>query len=166
MLTDIGDHLHEIAHADSGKLEPVTHFSYSEVDRRLGFEDEEDMVSFSDASASVALILQWVCGRVDSGKRHVPSIVSAGAKANALLWMIDPINARYKSLADIANAAGITRASASKSLLELRDQLGEIFPLRSMWARDNCRKAQHAAHRAGVHSSQRKRQKQLAEISE
>jgi len=157
------DGVHEVGHDQNGKITSIAHFDYGEVDRRLGFEDKDDMISFSDASAALALILQWMCGSSRNGQQS--PIVSAGMRAHALLWLLDPTHARYQSTPEIAEAAGISRAAVSKCLMVLRDQLDGILPLRGTGARENCRKAQIAAVAANVHASQRKREKQLAEVS-
>lgn len=156
-----GDHLHPLAKNSDNRLERIENFDYSEVDRLLGVADTDDRVTFADASAALALILGWACGATRS-KAHESSIISAGARIHSLLFLIDPTNARYRSLADIANAAGMTRAACSKALVLLRDQLGDVLPIRGMLARESYRKAQHAAVAAGVHSSDRKRHKRKA----
>jgi hypothetical protein len=140
--------VHEIARNSEDRLEPVSQFSYREVDRLLGFEDEDDKISFSDASAAMALILQWMCGTsrgLTKGNGKQSPIVSAGVLALALLFLLDPTNARYESTPQIAEAAGVTRSAVNKALMVLRDQLGGILPLRGTIARENYRKAQLAA---------------------
>ena len=155
----MGDHVHTIGRTDGGHLEPVSQFDYGEIDRRLESAETDDKITFSDASAALALILQWACGQTRNSAKE--PVVSAGARINALLFLIDPTNARYKSLTEIAAAAGMTRAAVSKALLTLRDQLGDIMPIRPMMQRENCRKAQVAAIAAGCHSSNRRIRKQI-----
>jgi hypothetical protein len=63
----IGDHLHPAAFID-GQIHRTVGFDYNEVDRSLGVANgPEDMISFSDASAALSLILQWACVRTKRG---------------------------------------------------------------------------------------------------
>jgi hypothetical protein len=78
-------------------------------------------------------------------------------RIHALLYLIDPTNSRFENLTDIAAAAGMTWAGVSKALINLRDQLGDVLPIRGMLARESYRRSQAAALKAGVHSSQRRR---------
>jgi hypothetical protein len=145
----IGDHLHTVAYCE-GRIEPTVGFDYGSLDP----EQPEDMVSFSDMGAAFSLILQWACGKL---KRSSDPIVSAGARINALFYLIDPVNSRFENMSDIAAAAGMSRAGVSKALLELRDQVEDVLPIRSMLARESYRRTQEAALKAGVHSSQRRK---------
>jgi hypothetical protein len=131
--------------------ESIATFDYGEIDRRLGFEPEEEKVTCSDASAAISLILSWACGRADS--IQAPSIVSAGVRTHALLYLLDPVNARYSSLEAIADDANMTRAAISKALVELRSQLGGILPMKRSGSSEVYARAQKAALAAGCHSS-------------
>jgi len=147
---DLGDHLHSVGIVD-GHRGQTCGFQYDEVYRNVdGEEPEEDMVSFSDMSAVLSLILQWMCGKHKAGGNL---IVSAGVRAHSLLYMIDPVNSSFENMTDIAAAAGMTRANVSKGLMELRNQVGDVLPIRGMLARESYRRSQAAALKAGVHSS-------------
>ena len=56
--------------------------------------------------------------------KRTKDLMSAGAHAAALLYFLDPARSEFKSLADIADSAGMSRASLSKALLNLRDESG------------------------------------------
>jgi hypothetical protein len=148
----LSDGLHSVSYVDK-QIHPTTNFDYDSIDRELGFEPEEDRITWSDASAAISLILSWACGRNDSRRAKPPSIVSAGARVNALLYLLDPVSARYDTLTAIADAAGMTRASISKELMSLRRELGGILPMKVSGSSDMYRKAQEAALAAGCHSS-------------
>jgi hypothetical protein len=148
----IGDHLHNVAYTD-GHIEPVTQFPYDEIDSDLSFEPEEEKLSWSDAAAAISLILSWACGRADSGRSKPPSLVSSGARIHALLYLLDPVNARYDTLTAIADEANLTRQAISKDLMSLRRELGGILPMKVSGSSDVYRKAQKAALAAGCHSS-------------
>jgi hypothetical protein len=151
-----GDHIHPSAIID-GSLQRTIGFDYDEVDRNLsGVEPAEDMVSFSDASAAIAILLGAIC---DTRKTDHPiNLVSVGAKAESLLFLLDPNQSRYESLSDIARAANMTRANLSKWLLKLKDEVGFFLSAgKRAFSRESYRSAQKAALAAGCHSSQRRR---------
>jgi hypothetical protein len=81
----------------------------------------------------------------------------AGWRAHALLYLLDPTNARFNSLEEIGTAGGVTKAAVSKSLMDLRRELGGILPMKLSGSSDNYRKAQNFAIDAGVHSSASRR---------
>jgi hypothetical protein len=153
---DFGDHLHQVGIEDD-HLVRVTGPDWESIDYNVdGLELEEDQVSFSDMSAALSLILGWACGK--AGKHsQAPSVTSAGAKVHALLYLLDPVNARYPSLQAIADDAGMTKAAVSKSLAELRRQLGGILPMKKSGSREVYQRAQAAAIAAGVHVSQHRK---------
>jgi hypothetical protein len=154
-----GDGVHSVTYVkgdkpeERGYFDRVENFDYDSVDRSLGFEPEEERVSWSDASAAISLILSWACGRGDSCRAKPPSITSAGARIHALLYLLDPVNARYDSLDAIAIESGMTRQGVSKALMDLRRELGGILPMKVSGSSDVYRKAQEAALAAGCHSS-------------
>jgi hypothetical protein len=161
------DGVHEIGrdHDQNGRATSVTHFDFGEVDRLLGNHDPEDSVSWSDMTAAFSLLLSFCTGRTDSRRYREPSIIGAGWRVHALVFWLDSGNARYSSLQEIAEAAGVTKAAVSKELADLRRELGEILPFKRSFATDSYRNAQIAAMAAGRHASQVKRHKQLAEAS-
>jgi hypothetical protein len=157
------DHLHEIVYNnDSEKLERVGQFDFESVYYNVDGEGlKDDPVSFSDMSAAFSLILSWACGR--TGKHEqAPSIIGAGWRVHALLYLLDNGNARYGSLQEIADAAGVTRAAVSKALADLRGELGGILPFKRGYSSEVYSRAQHAAVAAGCHASQVRKQKREA----
>jgi hypothetical protein len=159
------DGVHEIGHDQNGKVTSIAHFDYAEVDQLLGNHELEDSVSWSDLTACFSLILSWCTGRTDSRRHGEPSIIGAGWRIHALVYLLDIGNARYSSLQEIAEAAGVTKAAVSKAIADLRWELGGILPFKRSRSTDSYRDAQLAAVAAGRHASQIKRQKQLAEAS-
>ncbi len=118
---DLGDHLHTLAIEDE-KLVRSQDFDWEELCRNVdGEEPEERTVSMSDASAAISIILGWIC---ENRSHHASNMASVGARAESLLLLLDSNQSRYESLAQIAEAAGLTRAALSKSLLSLKDQSG------------------------------------------
>src|SRR5438128_1540364 len=118
-----GDGLHEtVWNVDSESFEGVTLPSWEEIYYNCdGEELPETMVSFSDMSAALSIIIGWLC----KSQRDEPArITTVGAKAEALLFWLDPNQSKYTSLTAIARACGLTKAAISKQLLSLKDQLG------------------------------------------
>jgi len=157
-----GDHLHSAARTQDGRLERTTHFDFEEIDRLLGNHGTEDSVSWSDMVAAFCLVLEWLTGSTGT------TFVMSGARCHSLMYFLDPTNCRFDSLEDIATEAGCSRAALSKSLLQVRDQLGMHWKMgKRSFVRENCRRGQLASVDLGTHAScQRKRQAQLAEVSE
>jgi biotin operon repressor len=147
----------------------ITDFDFDSVDQSLGWaEDNEDKVDWKDMSACFSLLLSWMCGRADSKLPKAPSITGAGWRAHALLYLLDNQNARYRSLQEIADAGGVSRAMVSRSLVELREELGgiEFMPMKRSGSKESYQKAQRASIAAGVHSRYcRKDRKSDPEIS-
>ncbi len=128
-------------------------FDYDHVERNLsGIEPAEEKVTWSDMSASFSLVLQWVVGSNQSKHARKPNLTMSGARANSLLFLLDPVHALYSSLSEIADDAGVTRAALSKAVCLLREELDGILPLKQTTER--MRHAQKAALRDGCHSSQ------------
>jgi hypothetical protein len=147
-----GDHIHPSAIIE-GRIQRTIGFDYDEVDRNLGFEPKEEMLTWADASAAISLILSWATGRGDTSHHKEASIATTGARIHGLLYWLDPANARYGSLQEIADAAGLTRAAVSKALVNLREELGGILPMKRSGSSDVYSRAQKAAIKVGVHSS-------------
>ena len=147
-MYDHGDHVHELCVNSDGKLEPVTNFPYDQVDQNLNWsENKEDMVSFADFSAAFSMILEYLT----KGRGDKPTdLTVVGARCESLLWLLQPTQSHYHSLADIAAAAGVTRAALSAHLLSFKDQIGlAISGGKAAYHRDSCRRAQKAAVAAG-----------------
>ncbi len=128
----------------------VTDFDFDEIDRNLGFSEPDDQtehdISMSDVGAAFSLILGWICAS--------DTLTGAGARAAALLTYLDPVNSRFESLADIARDAGLTRATLSKALLELRDQAGVNLSMGKLaGTRSTYSTAQREAVSKGTHCS-------------
>jgi len=150
-----GSHLHSLAFED-GHLCRTTGFDYESIDRNIDdIEPAEDMISMADASAAVSIILGEICGHRKTA--HAVNLAFVGAKAEALLFLLDSNQSRYKSLADIAREADCSRANLSKWLLRLKDEVNVLLSAgKSDGSREVFSKAQRAALSAGVHSSQRR----------
>ena len=110
-----GDPVHPTAIGNDGRPEPITDFNYGALDG----DQPGEMIAFSDMVAAFCLILEWV-----TSCKRTKDLMSAGAHAAALLYFLDPARSEFKSLADIASAAGMSRAALSKALLNLRDESG------------------------------------------
>jgi len=116
----------------------------------------------ADASAALSIVIQWVC----SG--HRASAAGIAGRALALLYFLDPVNSSFDSLEDIASHVGCTKQLLSKDLMSLRRQTGlAISGGKSLAARDNYSRAQHAAVAAGTHSKFiRKDSQRKAEVAD
>lgn len=148
---NLGGHLHSIAVEDE-HLVRTTEFDWDEVSRIVdGEEPEERTITMADASAAVSILLGWICG---TQKDEPLSIASVGARAESLLLLLDSNQSRYKSLADIARAAGLSRASLSKSLLSLKDQSGLALTIGKLHGtRETYREVQRKCMTEGKHAS-------------
>ena len=96
--------------------------------------------------AAFVAILEWI--------ESARNFSDAGARASALRVFLDPVQSRYRTLAQIARNAGVSRAVVSRWLLELRDTYDVQLCLRSSATRLHCRQAQLASLKAGRHVSQ------------
>lgn len=150
-----GDHLHETAY-QNGSFERVEQFDWESIDRNIdGIEPEERTISMADASAAISILLGWICG---TQKDKPASIATVGAKAESLLLLLDSNQSKYRSLAQIAEAAGLTRAALSKSLLSLKDQSGLALTIGKLHgARETYRSVQNALVANGRHASEKTR---------
>jgi hypothetical protein len=152
---DYSDGVHEVCFVDGGTGPSGGHFEpkcgpdYESLEHGIfGAELEEDKVSFSDMSACLVLILQWILG----GK----TLALVGARAAALAVYLDPVhNSKFGSnLAQIAASAGVTKACLSKSLIDFRDAVGlHLSAGKSEGARAKYRQTQINCVAAGNHSS-------------
>ena len=158
-----GDHLHQAGRNSDGRLELTENFDFAAVDRLLGNHEPEDSVSWSDMVAAFCLVLEWLTGSTDN-----TTFAMSGARCHSLIYFLNPTGCRFDSLEEIAMEAGCTRAALSKSLLQVRDQLGMHWTMgKRSFVRESCRRGQLASVDLGTHAScQRKRQAQLAEVSE
>jgi biotin operon repressor len=154
---DLGDHLHTLAVEDE-TLVRSQDFDFEEVYRNVDSEEpEETTISMADASAAISIILGWIC---QSAKDEPASIKTVASKAESLLLLMDSNQSKYKSLADIARAAGLTRAALSKNLLSLKDQTGfRVIVGKLGGARDTFRSVQNALVANGRHASEKTRKR-------
>jgi len=162
--SQIGDHVHDLAYTQDGKLEPISMFDFNEIDRNLGLlepDQPEEMISFSDAAACWALLIEWITG----SHQESNTFNMAGARAHSLMYWLGSSQCHFGSLEAIAVKAGCSKAALSKSLLKLRDQLSIGFQFKKMGSRQANRESQIRALEQGKHSSQIKRQKQNASVS-
>jgi hypothetical protein len=145
------DHVHPIGFEDDETPVRTCDFPFDQVCADLDGEPAEDLVTFSDMSAALALIIQWVCG--DSKKRTTDVRIVA-ARALCLMQWLCPEQSQYENMADVAKACGCTRAALSKSLLSLKDQTGCLLSSgKGFFTRATFSKAQHRAVDGGTHSS-------------
>jgi hypothetical protein len=147
-----GDHLHELGLGQNGHLERICQPDWESIFHNDGEGIEENTVTWADMSAAVSLLLGFCCGRSDKGDDKL-AIVRSGMRVNAVLYWLDSNASRYNSLEEIADAAGVTKAAVSKSLMDLRKELGGILPMKLSGSSDNYRKAQQFAVAAQEHSS-------------
>ncbi|PWT77951.1 MAG: hypothetical protein C5B58_16010 [Acidobacteria bacterium] len=170
---DLANGLHSVGLDADGHRERTTTFDWDQVDREVfGVQDKEDCITMADASACLALICQWLTlslsdrSRSITSSKHPSPIVSAGMRAFCLLYMLDPVHCRYGSLQQIADACGLSKASCSKALVDLRRQLGGIMPFRRSMSSERYQHAQLAAVRDRVHASNVVRQRKQLETTE
>jgi hypothetical protein len=151
-----GSHLHSIAIEDT-HLVRTAGFDYDSVSRNVdGEKPADDMISMADASAAISILLGAIC---DSRKTNHPiKMARTGAKAEALLLLLDSNQSRFDSLADIARAADMTRAGLSKWLLKLKDEIGLFLSAgKSAGTRETFSRSQASAVAAGCHASDSRR---------
>jgi hypothetical protein len=122
------------------------------IDFRAEDSPTESLVPMPVVVSAFCSILDWI----ESGR----NFTDAGARASALRVLLDPVQSRYRTLAQIARDAGVSRAIVSRWLLELRDTYDVQLGLRSSATRLHCRQAQLASVKAGRHSSQLAKQHQ------
>jgi len=139
---DVFDHIHEIGTDENGVFVPVCHFDFNQLDR---CGENSDMVPIEAVTSGFNQLLGWMLSSRD--------LVFVGARAAALLTLLDPVNSDYRNLNEIAIATGVSRASLSKSLLELKDRYGLGLSFRGSRVRQNCSEAQKKTIAAGTHSS-------------
>ena len=160
-----GDHLIDITYipgdegsGEPGRFERIADFSWEEVYRAVdGEEPAERMISFSDSSAAISVLIGWLC---HSGRDEPADIRTVAAKCEALLFWLDPNQSKYESLADIARVTGHTRAAISKQLLNLKDQLGSCVSVgKRSHTRATYRACQVEAIEKGTHASFKRRSK-------
>jgi hypothetical protein len=117
------------------------------------------MHSMSDMSSAIMRLLYFFTQAQGNDDTPQSRLLAVAARAEALLWLLNPNESRFANLTDIAQAAGITKASISKALLTFKDSIGlQLCSGKRDYARDTYRRARKAAVAAGVHSSQRMRE--------
>ena len=139
-LTDLSDHVHRLA-TENGDICPVIDFDYQQVE---GYAETEKTIPMAEASAALAMIINWVT--------ELRDLRANGARAAALSFLLNG-NGRYRSLSEIARETGVSRATISLWLLQLRDLYGIRLNLRGSFVRQNCRRAQINAVQTGTHAS-------------
>jgi hypothetical protein len=118
------DDVHEIGVDHDGHLEHIAQINHDEIDRRLAGIDEEPerTVGLSDVLSALMRLLYFATA--SNGLLGEKALTLAGTKIHSLLWLLNPTESPYNSMADIARAAGCTRACLSAALLKLTDQIG------------------------------------------
>jgi hypothetical protein len=127
-------------------------FAWDEVYANVDKEEPGDrMVSFSDMTAALSLILGWIV----SAQNNVNSIAS---RALSLHYLLSPTESSHKSLESIATLCNMTRAGVSGALVKFRDEVGIPFALggKSEHSRETYSRAQKASFASGNHSSVRR----------
>jgi biotin operon repressor len=154
------DAVHNVAwnNADDGDhtFTPTTNFNHDDICFDDEPEREEDAVTMGDASSALMRILYWLVGAGKNIKDIAPQqrLAHVGARAEALLWLLNPTESQFESLTEIAQAAGITKQAVSKAVVTLREDIGLPISAGESWGtRDTFRKATNASIDAGVHWS-------------
>jgi hypothetical protein len=137
------DHVHPIA-SENGEFVPRVDFDYSALDPQA----PEPLIPLSQATSGVTRILDWAT--------ELRDLKTNGARIAALSLLLGS-NSQYRSLAQIARDAGVSRAIISRWLMQLRDSVGLKMTLRGTEVREHCRQAQNALVAAGQHASVRTR---------
>jgi hypothetical protein len=156
------DPLHgRLAFDADGHVEQTSEFAYDEVDRNVfGIEDEEDSVSYADMAAALALVLNWCCSS--------PNLTHVGARAAALLCLLDPTNSPHgrDSLANIAREANLTRAAISKWIVQFREEADISLTVGKLNStRKTFRDAQLVAYANGRGAGDVRKAKRLAALA-
>ena len=128
---------------EAGSLVPVTSFPFDLLeDDQAG----EMSIPLSQAASALSRILDWIGRSRDFN--------FSGAKAAALAALLGCANSPYRNLSQIARAAGISRATLSKAVLDLRDS-GKIRLAGGKMdsARQTYRETQLELVRLGKHAS-------------
>ena len=160
---DRSGHVHSTG-VENNKQVPTYDFDHDLIDLNLGWtEQHEDMISIGDASALLSIVVGWIC----QSRRETPAdIMAVAAKAEAILWMLNPEQSKYESLTAIATACGYTKAAVSKYLLDFRDQCGFLASggkLNS--SRETFRQTQLNLVKEGRHASVKTRKRKTEEPS-
>lgn len=124
----------------------------------LESEIAENLIPIAQAASALIVILHWLAQSKD--------FRFSGAKVAALAALLDPVNSDYRNLSQIARAAGISRATLSKAILNLRDSNGIRFRMgKSDGARLTYRETQLRLFAAGRHASQVKKPNSQSPLS-
>jgi hypothetical protein len=129
---------------DGGEPVLFSDFDFGSLDPKI-----ESVVPVHTAASAVVEILQWAESAVD--------FAGAGARIAGLHCLLDPINAPFKSLADISVASGISRAALSHAITNLLDSHNIRLSFRLPGSRENCAAAQRRALENGTHVSLKSR---------
>jgi hypothetical protein len=147
---DFSDHLHSFGNC-AGSICPLVDFNYP-----TETSTAEPLIPLSSAASALSRIFEWV--------GHSQDWRFAGAKIIALHVLLDPINGPYRNLSQVARAAGISRATLSKAILNLRDLNGIRFAGgKSQLARQTYRETQLMLVANGRHASQKSRKEKTGE---
>jgi HTH domain len=164
-VNDYHGHTKEFARNEDGDIEQVTGPDWEAIENAISGEPIEQQLSFSDASAAWAIMLDWLCKSPGNGGRG-PHVLTIAMKALGLQLWLSPEACFYSSMEEIAEALGCSKQAISKHIAELRDQLDHILPFKKTTSRYS--EAQQAALAAGCHSSdvrRRKKSEQAERIS-
>lgn len=143
------DGLHPLAFDSEEHLENIVNFNWAEVERNLDGEEPDKMLPFSEVTALFSMVLDYI-----TSSREVRITAS---RAHALGWLLWPESSKFKSLSEIAEFCGCTKAAISKSLLDFRDATGlRITAGKGFHTRDKFRVAQNTAVERGTHTSNRR----------
>jgi hypothetical protein len=141
-LSDRDDHVHQSCFDEGGEPTPFVLFNYDALDPA----PNESVVPMGEATSAFVKVLDWLASSHD--------FRFSGARVHLLHTILDPVHARYRSMAEIARASDITRACLSKAYQQLRDSFnfrptgGKLDS-----SRESYRQAAFAALRNGTHAS-------------
>jgi hypothetical protein len=136
---DLSDHLHRLG-VENDRPVPVTDFDFDAVDPLPQTE-----TSLDQAVKNFGALLDWLW------HDHPTSAY----KLAALRTLLDPVQGEFRSLAEIAREAGLSRAAVSGWISELRTRFGIAMNFRGSATNENCKLAQLRAVANGTHAARK-----------
>jgi hypothetical protein len=144
LLDHHGDGIHNISVGQDGRIEPSVDFDWNAIE---SLAEDNDSISWAEASATLVKLLQWI---TEPGE-----LAKAGARANLVVYLLNPAECKYGSLRELAEASGCTKQALSEALMDWRRELNLGLNLgKRAYTSESYRQAQDRAFAAGNHASQ------------
>jgi hypothetical protein len=147
-IDELGDGIHCIGVNGDGRLEPTVDFAWDEIEP---IAERDDSITWADASSLLVRVLQFVTAPDE--------LKMAGARANLVVYLLDPSQCKYKSLRELGEACGCTKQALSRALMKWRLEVAVDLNLgKRAGSSESYRRAAYRSVEAGRHfTSARKR---------